>query len=185
MIRILLLFIVVFGPFAEIRAEVLGSYDLRQEIHSQGISNRVDFDMGYEFEDDLKGIERFKIFDDLFLDSGDIGKEFVITEDDSGFSDFVSFLSNNENEILLFEYHLEPDGESNIDLSRESFFLFGDSGSSDVFDLFGFRITSIELAVNSINFDSPGRNPNGDGNWTDFTADFTLTINGKPGVSYW
>lgn len=36
-------------------------------------------------------------------------------------------------------------------------------------DFHGYQLTSIELYIDSVSFASPGTDPNGDGNWTDFT----------------
>jgi hypothetical protein len=45
-------------------------------------------------------------------------------------------------------------------------------------DFQGYTVTAIGLSINSLTFESPGRNPNGDGNWTDCFYNVTFKIYG-------
>ena len=45
-------------------------------------------------------------------------------------------------------------------------------------DLTGYQITRVQLAINMIEIDSPGSNPNGDGLWTDLDANVTFRFFG-------
>ena len=54
--------------------------------------------------------------------------------------------------------------------------VFASAGSPD---LIGYSISSIDLHFNALTLDSPGRDPNGDGNWTDYYDNVTVTFHGE------
>lgn len=56
--------------------------------------------------------------------------------------------------------------------------LFFDVPEGNGIDLEGFRIDYFTLTVTSATLVSPGADPNGDGNWTDFDIPYVLTIHG-------
>jgi hypothetical protein len=47
-------------------------------------------------------------------------------------------------------------------------------------DLQGAEITSVALVLRQVQITSPGSDPNGDGNWTEYTLDARLVIMGHP-----
>ena len=55
---------------------------------------------------------------------------------------------------------------------------FSDVAGGNGTDLAGFRIDSITATLNSLSLNSPGSDPQGDGNWTDVTYNYTLRIYG-------
>ena len=57
--------------------------------------------------------------------------------------------------------------------------IFGDVTLNGI-DLGGYDIEAIAMRVDSLWFDSPGRNPNGDGIWTDCGYDLTFTFIPEP-----
>lgn len=63
--------------------------------------------------------------------------------------------------------------------SLESFWF--DDWDFDAPDLAEFDISRIEVFVNAMTFDSPGSDPNGDGNWTDYTYSVTFNFYEVPG----
>ncbi len=103
----------------------------------------------------------------------DIGRSIFF---DSGeeFLQATVFLTNGiDNDLTWFVF--APLGGSGY-IGTESEFLFGNEGSR--VDLFGETITAFELVINDASFTSPGRNPNRDGIWTDYSYDLTLNIYG-------
>lgn len=59
---------------------------------------------------------------------------------------------------------------------------FGDQAGSNGFDLSGYVITRIGLQLTAVTIDSPGSDPNGDGNWTDVsgTGNWLFEVDGTP-----
>jgi hypothetical protein len=57
--------------------------------------------------------------------------------------------------------------------------LFDDQVGPSGVDLAGYRIDRIGLRVDSISFDSPGTNPNGDGIWTSFAFEGAFLFEGR------
>src|SRR5262249_45972572 len=62
--------------------------------------------------------------------------------------------------------------------SSEPFFFTGFPYGGNGIDLGGFQVQRIDLTLNSLVFNSPGSNPRGDGNWTDFNINATLSFIG-------
>ena len=46
-------------------------------------------------------------------------------------------------------------------------------------DLIGYSISRIELHLDELTVDSPGDDPNGDGIWTDYSDEVTITFHGE------
>jgi hypothetical protein len=59
----------------------------------------------------------------------------------------------------------------------ESDFFGSQVGPSGV-DLYGYAIHRVGLRVDSASFDTPGSNPNGNGNWTDYALQGTFVFEG-------
>lgn len=57
---------------------------------------------------------------------------------------------------------------------------FGDHTGANGVDFAGFVITSIDLVIDTLSFDTPGSDPNGDSLWTDVTFGATFVVNGNP-----
>ena len=68
---------------------------------------------------------------------------------------------------------------SGIEVAHESIKLvFTDPSDPTRVDFSGYNITSVNFTLNSLVFNSPGSNPNGDGIWTDMTLDGLVTFEG-------
>jgi hypothetical protein len=59
---------------------------------------------------------------------------------------------------------------------------FSEVAGGNRIDLGGFDVTAIGLRVNSLTFNSPGQNPNGDGQWTDYAGSYTLLFEGSASI---
>ena len=124
------------------------------------------------------------IFDSVIITSADVGSTYLATSSsDTGFNDVVSWLTNGiEDRFMLFFFYISPGYGSGIGGSGIG------RGETDIFagvtlngtDLGGYDIEAIAMRVESLWFDSPGSNPNGDGIWTDFGYDLTFTFIPEP-----
>ncbi len=113
---------------------------------------------------------------DLTLYEADVGNIYTVssgTEFDksvalltNGIDDWISTQSS-----LLLAFGTEVANES-IKL------VFTDPSDPTRVDFSGYNITSVNFTLNSLVIDSPGRNPNGDGIWTDMTLEGLVTFEG-------
>jgi hypothetical protein len=104
----------------------------------------------------------------------DVGQPIVATAaNEVGFNAFVSSLTDGQFDYVTYHIPFERD------YSSEANFFTLPPGNNGV-DFQGFRISSVVLVFNQLSFTSPGRNPNGDGLWTDFSFTADLSIIGSP-----
>lgn len=119
-----------------------------------------------------------------FLDWGvvtpsDVGKTFTQSPVTSpGFDFFASMLTSGTDDQLFILLHFPDDGIAGT-VTWESYWL-SKFIQTETVDFYGWQVTEISLTVNSLTIDTPGRNPNGDGIWTDCVYDVTFTIYGIP-----
>src|SRR6267142_3555401 len=122
------------------------------------------------------------IFTQFTFHTNDVGSVFSINQSsDPGFIGFLSRATNGIAENVSYSFtigsvtglHAIYSGGS----SETSFFTSFPYGRNG-FDLIGFQVQRIDLTLNSLVFNSPGSNPNGDGNWTDFNINGTLSFIG-------
>jgi hypothetical protein len=107
----------------------------------------------------------------------------TLTEDDSGlvfsitgeaFDHFNSYLTNGNDDYVGFVLCRQAVGGSCSGFaSRESSRLGGDP------DFFGSEITELQVRLNSISFETPAHDPNGDGVWTNYDYDMNFIISGS------
>lgn len=132
-----------------------GQRDILTELH---------FGFGYEPEPTL--YEELLYWTTSPADAGSTLYDF--SETGLGFDFAASLLTNGTEDGIMFNLHYA--WESNTD------YLLSGGGK----DFQGYTITNISLVVHSLILDSPGSNPNGDGNWTDYNFDVTYEIWGIP-----
>ena len=106
-----------------------------------------------------------------------------LTEDDSGsvfsitgeaFDHFKSYLTNGNDDYIGFRLCRQAVGGSCSGFSsRESTRLGGDP------DFLGSEITELNVRVNSISFETPAHDPNGDGVFTSYDYDMNFIISGS------
>ncbi len=115
------------------------------------------------------------LFNDTSITPADVGQTFTATsKNDSNFNDFAAALTSGNPHKVTLSFGLGTLGTSQI-FSTKSGALFGGNP-----DLKGNTINSISLRVNSFTLETPGANPNGDGNWSDYSFDGTVTVDGQP-----
>jgi hypothetical protein len=121
------------------------------------------------------------LFDHVPVWPSDEGETFALTSsDDYDFDAFVAGITNGINNPINFMIDLD-DGINSGGGGRhfpESDLFYPEDPSR--IDLLGFEITEIRLTVDTLWLDMPGRNPNGDGYWTDYVAKVTYEIHGVP-----
>ncbi|HZE70861.1 MAG TPA: hypothetical protein VE135_15230 [Pyrinomonadaceae bacterium] len=104
---------------------------------------------------------------DVFVGPGDVGRTFSISSG-AQFETASALLTNGSNEYIVFFTGPGIIGGGSAGEQRfESQLFFGNSGR---IDFAGFQITSLDFRLDEFVLNTPGRNPNGDGIWTDFTV---------------
>ena len=118
--------------------------------------------------------------------------EFEATEDSSGsvitvdastnpeFRDAVSLLQNGVDNLLELAAKLLPGGGGGATIPLESASFDGGISGEYLPDFAGARITHVIIAIDEISFVTPGSDPNGDGNWTDYSSSGRIVIMGHP-----
>jgi len=115
------------------------------------------------------------LFKGTSITPANVGQTFTATsENDSNFNDFAAALTSGNPHKVTLSFGLGTLGTSQI-FSTKSGALFGGNP-----DLKGNTINSISLRVNSFTLETPGANPNGDGNWSDYSFNGTVSVNGQP-----
>lgn len=115
------------------------------------------------------------IFDQISFGTNDIGHTFTISSiaDDPDFAFVANALTNGVDEQIVFSLSSSPGSGGPIYSESE---LFAGVGTGP--DLIGYQIQSFGLHNDSLSFQTPGSNPGGDGNWTDWSGQATLGIYG-------
>ncbi|MDP9223294.1 MAG: hypothetical protein M3P18_05475 [Actinomycetota bacterium] len=94
------------------------------------------------------------------------------------FNDIVSEITNGLPRQIMWEV-TEPGGSFRVfSAASERSFLDGQVGPTGV-DLAGYTIDRIGFRVDEVTLDSPGRDPNGDGIWTDFALRGAFVFEGR------
>ena len=131
--------------------------------------------IGYGWPDNVA------VFRDLELTFADIGSTFIATEhNDADFNGVVSLLTDGVNQSWMWcrEIRFDPGGGGGCGSWHERD-LFGPDTRNGI-DFAGYTIESFELTLDALSWETPGRDPNGDGKWTDHYFRGTLTITGTP-----
>lgn len=125
------------------------------------------------------------IFDSVIVTSADVGSTYLATSSsDTGFNDVVSWLTNGVEDRFMLHFYIIPSpgsGVGGFGIGYSETDIFGDVTLNGI-DLGGYDIEAIAMRVDSLWFDSPGRNLNGDGIWTDYGYDLTFTFIPEPGT---
>lgn len=165
----------------QLQAASIASYSFDYNYGAIGVFEEVVTYLSYEGFGNTELLSD-ALFEDLVISVDDVGTTFTATQStDSSFNKFVSNLTNGltnnstSPEIVYVSTFNYPDLGGFILLLNESDFVGGGR-----IDLKGFNIDSINLTVNSLEFSSPGNDPNGDGIWTNVIYNGIFTINGSP-----
>lgn len=123
-------------------------------------------------EDTLPGIPIFA----KTITSADVGIPYTVTAaNNPNFNAITALLTNGVSDTVFFGVSGFPPGTGVASGVFESAFTFNDAT-----DFQGSIIDSLTITVDSFTPDSPGQDPNGDGIWTDYSAKYSLSVQGKP-----
>ena len=152
-----------------------------------GRNNNTTFDIGATISYVRNGhtYNRMLIFG-AQIRSGDRNLDFTIDAVSHGmeFTQFVAMLTDGLNDRLYFWLH--TDRVPGLIVSwvgpaaggwESSVFA---ASSLNGIDLAGHTVTALNFHVESFDLDIPGRDPNGDGIWTDCTVKATMTVVPEP-----
>jgi len=143
-------------------AVLVASFDETGSGGSSQILTSLEFSLEYETDDDY-----FEIAVPGELGLGDIGQSFVLQGSD--FPDFIDLLTDGVDQSLAVWAGGGGTG-------RFESIWFQDNLNLNGPDLVGFDIVRVEMVLNNITFDSPGSDPSGTGNWTDYSYDLTFNF---------
>jgi hypothetical protein len=104
----------------------------------------------------------------VWADTTGPGFAMVVRALTDGASDFLGYQTATPNWLAGPGWFIAP----------EPSFFSGQTGASGV-DLAGYAIQAIGFRVDSVQLASPGENPNGDGNWTDFSVRGVFVFEGR------
>ena len=115
------------------------------------------------------------VFEGVRLDSRvDVGRTIIATADsDPGFEEFVKLLTDGKQQWLTLPVRLNGPNSAS-----ECRFFHGDDSCSAGIDLRGFAVDRITYTIKDWYFETPGRDPNRNGFWTDEYFGYRLTIEG-------
>jgi hypothetical protein len=136
-----------------------------------GIDTGMTFTVSYS---DFAGTS---LFGNVVWTPGMVGQNLVdVSGSEPGYANFVSLLTDGSNERLGWMSGMTPSGGgAGINGWETNSFLTHPSGWNGI-DLHGYTMAGVGLQMNQLSINSPGSNPNHDGNWTDVSWDATLTL---------
>jgi hypothetical protein len=120
------------------------------------------------------------LFGDLFFQTADVGHTYTIGPgDDPNFARFATYLTDGQVSWVTEGWNVGPGGYRRGPMPETDFFASLPQVNNGI-DLGGFEIDYFTLCFSTLNFVSPGSNPNGDGNWTDYSLSATFSVYGQP-----
>lgn len=163
-------------------ADILATFNDRFDGGVSSILEEVDIDLSMIRYAPTGDIDAFSssLFEDLTINPSDEGKLFITTSVTPGFNEFVTWITDDINDSLIISYTFLPSGGGLGNERTEASAFFGDPSGQRGIDFQGYRIDDIALYVETLMLESPGSDPNGDGNWTNITIRTTFTVAGVP-----
>jgi hypothetical protein len=154
---------VIFLATCPVRAGLLETLSARIEGGSIGKLTTIPVSVSYgEF------YVNSYLFFNLPVSINDIGKPFIASSKTSqGFGLFTKALTNGVNEYMTIQM-----AGSGLGVD-DNYWL---KAKGDV--LKGYQIDHYSLTFNSLTIRIPGSDPAGNGNWTDYSGDFTFNVYG-------
>jgi len=123
------------------------------------------------------GTQSLSILSEVIYPSS-TGMTFTATASDTGFSNFVNYITNASNGWVIVSLQ-SISGKYTFTGGNQESLLFNKSGPA-IFDLQGSNITSVSITVNTFILDSPGADRWLDGTNTDITSDFKFSVTTVP-----
>lgn len=110
------------------------------------------------------------------ITSADVGIPYTVTSaNNPNFAQITSLLTNGVSDTVFFGVTGSLSTGVATGVSESAFTL-----DDDPTDFQGSIIDSLTITVNSFEPNIPGQDPNGDGIWTDYAAEYTLSVQGRP-----
>ena len=117
-----------------------------------------------------------EVFEDDVLTPASEGTTIISAgDDDIEIPQLVALLTNGVDDQLRIRLNRDT-GPASMQLQPESAYTYAVGRSGP--DLVGYTITRFELHVVELRFDSPGSDPNGNGNWQDRFVEVRLEVHG-------
>jgi hypothetical protein len=117
--------------------------------------------------ENISRVPRPDLFEAIACSEADVGRTFVVSSDDPDFGPVVARLTNGVDDEIAVVLRAGPG--ASIHAGPESRLIQGTAGPPAP-DFVGSTITRIELRLEALSLDVPGRNPNGDGIFTDIAV---------------
>jgi hypothetical protein len=129
------------------------------------------------------GIYGNYLFDNISFGTQAVGDVFTVSSqsDDPNYNLTLNALYNNtftKDTALTYAIVSAPDGIGDYNGISETQLFTGLNGAEP--GLVGYQIQSISFQIDSLSIQSPGSNPNNDGNWTDMSGQVSLMIYATP-----
>lgn len=158
----------------------LASFDFKGDTGTRAISDQIRFTVSFGWFPESSYSERSVVFD-LILSTADVGQTYTVSSGPE-FDEAIVSLTNGINEYIYCDTRGSqlqgpPGGGWG---SLESLIFFGDATGANGIDFAGYDINSISVTINTLTFDTPGSNPNGDGLWTDIEFNATIAVTKVP-----
>jgi len=109
------------------------------------------------------------------ITAADVGRTFTATqESDPNFNEFAALLTNGKLNKVTLSFGSGTLGSGDLFLTKSGRLFVQNTG------FFGTTIDSVSLRVDSLTLNSPGVNPNGNGDWTDYSFSGVAIVDGEP-----
>jgi hypothetical protein len=129
---------------------------------------------------DISG-EAAGLFLSYSFSPADVGRTFVITQgEDPQFNIAVRWLTDGVSEEVSYDVMTFPEGGGGGRITSEANMFSPLPAGSNGIDLAGFTIDNFTLRIDQLILNSPGMDPNNDGDWTDVYVAAVLLVNGTP-----
>ena len=116
----------------------------------------------------------------LRVANADQGRTITVNESNNpDFSAAVAFLTDGNDDSAEFGSFFPGGGGGSISRPESVWFKGGITGTYDP-DLAGTTVTNVLVHLDVVNIQSPGSDPNGNGNWTDYDHRIRMVIMGIP-----
>ena len=160
--------LLVLGTSCLAEAVLIGSVADQSTGGSYGVFTSFDVDIEYQHT-----VLNPIIFDVLTVSETDIGTEFFATSSsgsnpDPGFDDFANYITNGTDQAFTIS-------TSGSGSNKNESIWFGTSP-----DFQGYTIDKFGIKINDVSFESPGSDPNGDGEWTSYYWNAMFNVYGSP-----
>jgi hypothetical protein len=146
-------------------------------IHLAGGGGIASVNTGVALRIIYYGFQNSPLFANVVWTPDMLGQSFFDTAgSEAGYDNFLSLLTDGTNERVGHICRLSPYGGGNGFAGWETTSFTTHPSDWNGIDLQGYSITGVELTLNQLSIVSPGSDPNGNGNWTDYSFDATLKI---------